>query len=1313
MNYYVTFCDQNYLPTVEKLFDSLRIHSNNKLLFYTINFDYTSKYENVIPIRYNSNFSKVEVHLSQQTLSDREWQHAKHLFLKPAILLDSIKSFGFDSNFCFIDADNLAIKNCDTVFDYCKFIIDYPLAGQDCQDFLYYDGRGDVFLEDESNELKMDLNLCLEANLFKFLNIDIKKRTLLQRQTNVLIYNNECEAFVKEWDKLCRNTTILNDWKNYAPYGDQTIFNCLVWRDEHENHLNQISINNPKVIPNVLEVNCEDFVKNLFYPPTETTWLNSYVKIPAIDKIDNIKFLHGKMSVEDHNYVFKNFILNKPFEKRFGIYTSFYNAEEFIDDIFSQFEKIEYTNWKWIVTDDFSTDNTAELLREKCKHYHFVEFVEQSHKKEMYWQPNKFFDQSYDYIVLMDCDDEFDPKFLEIYNHFARAYPEAAYITSDMIKENENSIHSLSLIQNHTKLYNKLESYHPEIDYVRNNSYYCLGYLRCFKNYPDLEFKIKDFEACAEDSYRAMWMNSIGRWIHIPRVLYKWVMRPSSESHSVSLENFNSNFDGAHKKLENYCFDPYFDYQDVYKETSSFGLIGINELHGKKICILTGSLTDEQKQKLKNLYFDCEVFFDKEPNCDYYNIITNYYSQEAIQDMISWIRNHAGACKITSYYHDEMRHERMNDLQNNIACNFQNICSLHQSYFMYFRHNYATTIQQAKTKILFLAPHLSTGGSPAYLEWLIQEKINEGYEVEVLEYCYYGSFDVQRKRIIDLVGKDKFKSFCVHWDTDEHIISRGQKVVDMIVKSNPDIIHINELPEIFCYKPLVKELTDFLYDKDRKFKVIETCHTSEFDFQKKEYIPDEFYFCSRFHLDASQHIHIPKTIVEMQIQAKERPSREQALSSLDLDPSYFHVLNVGLFNEFKNQKYIFELANELRHEKIKFHFIGNDCWLKNCGIPEDFLKLPNCVIHGEKNNVDEYMAATDLFLFPSLKELNPICLKEALSWQMPVFAYNLDSYKGAFDSNPLFNYIQGDNVKQFLVKQKREVYKNVINESGSLGDTLAWAPIASEYARAKGIIVNYYTPLKHILEDSYPNLNFFNYNEKDNIASGIGVDMKVTPLNTISIGCFNGSDWQTKNLQKVASDILGLPAKEIRCQISHKFKKQNNFNKKYVCIGTQSTAQAKYWNNPDGWKQTVQYLNSLGYEVVCIDKNSSYGIEGNMNYMPEGCVDKTGDLPLEDRINDLFHCEFFIGLGSGLSWLAWACGKPVIMISGFSADYAEFSSPYRVINKDVCNSCWNDTSCKFDSSNWMWCPREKNFECSKKISFEMVKEKIDQCIKTI
>jgi autotransporter strand-loop-strand O-heptosyltransferase len=117
-----------------------------------------------------------------------------------------------------------------------------------------------------------------------------------------------------------------------------------------------------------------------------------------------------------------------------------------------------------------------------------------------------------------------------------------------------------------------------------------------------------------------------------------------------------------------------------------------------------------------------------------------------------------------------------------------------------------------------------------------------------------------------------------------------------------------------------------------------------------------------------------------------------------------------------------------------------------------------------------------------------------------------------------------------------------------------------------------------------------------------------------------------------------------------------------------------------------------------------------MNIIPENTINKTGDLPLEDRINDLYHCEFFIGLGSGLSWLAWACEKPVIMISGFSDPKSEFYTPYRVHNKNVCNSCWSDVNCTFDRSDWLWCPRDKNFECSREITFDMVKEKIDLCI---
>ena len=197
-------------------------------------------------------------------------------------------------------------------------------------------------------------------------------------------------------------------------------------------------------------------------------------------------------------------------------------------------------------------------------------------------------------------------------------------------------------------------------------------------------------------------------------------------------------------------------------------------------------------------------------------------------------------------------------------------------------------------------------------------------------------------------------------------------------------------------------------------------------------------------------------------------------------------------------------------------------------------------------------------------------------------------------------------------------------------------------------------------------------------------------------------------MQKVASDIFNLQFEEKKPKIFVK-NTTSKYKKKYVCIGTQSTCQAKYWTK-EGWEKIIQYLKSLDYEVVCIDKYYSFGIENYMNDIPEGCIDKTGDIDIQERITDIVNCDFFIGLGSGLSWLAWALNKPVVMISGFSNPSSEFFTPYRVFNENVCNSCWNDESCEFDKSDWLWCPRNKNFECSKNITPYMVKEKIDMLI---
>lgn len=291
----------------------------------------------------------------------------------------------------------------------------------------------------------------------------------------------------------------------------------------------------------------------------------------------------------------------------------------------------------------------------------------------------------------------------------------------------------------------------------------------------------------------------------------------------------------------------------------------------------------------------------------------------------------------------------------------------------------------------------------------------------------------------------------------------------------------------------------------------------------------------------------------------------------------------------------------------------------------------------------------------------------------------------------------------FILNQNNEKDKEVsiINESGSLGDTLAWVPIVNEFAKEKKIKVNLYTPYKDLFSDQYPLINFYNYS-----------DEKKSP-SCIKIGCFDDFSYRNLSLQEIACKCLGILNREVFPVLNINNSKTKEIKKKYVCIAIQSTAQCKYWNNKTGWHQVVNYLRELDYEVICIDRYSSFGTQSNMNLMPENCVDKTGDFPLEDRINDILNCDFFIGISSGLSWLAWACRKPVVLISGFTNPKTEFYTKYRVFNKNVCNSCWNDESLYFDKNNWMWCPKDKNFECSKEITFEMVKDKINECIKDL
>ena len=276
-------------------------------------------------------------------------------------------------------------------------------------------------------------------------------------------------------------------------------------------------------------------------------------------------------------------------------------------------------------------------------------------------------------------------------------------------------------------------------------------------------------------------------------------------------------------------------------------------------------------------------------------------------------------------------------------------------------------------------------------------------------------------------------------------------------------------------------------------------------------------------------------------------------------------------------------------------------------------------------------------------------------------------------------------------------------DSGALGDNLAWIASVDQFQRKHKANVSCFTFYNHLFREKYPNIEFVdNHHENKNYKHSYWIGW----LN--SEGGRSPVDTQKVPLQKVSSSILGLDYKEERAKIVVN-ELEAELQNPYVCIGTQSTAQAKYWNHEGGWNEIVKYLKSKNFDVVCIDKHQRFGSGKFMNDVPEGVIHRH-ERTLDQTIATMNGCEFFIGLGSGLSWLAWALEKPVVLISGFSEPYSEFQIDCeRVHNSDVCNSCYNRHT--FDPGKWDWCPDNNDFICTKSITSEMVKNAIDNVLK--
>ena len=91
-------------------------------------------------------------------------------------------------------------------------------------------------------------------------------------------------------------------------------------------------------------------------------------------------------------------------------------------------------------------------------------------------------------------------------------------------------------------------------------------------------------------------------------------------------------------------------------------------------------------------------------------------------------------------------------------------------------------------KLLFIAPHLSTGGLPQYLCKKIELLKNE-FDVYLIEWvdCTGGVLVVTKNKITQLVAPERFYT----------LYEDKRQLIEIINDIQPDIIHLEEIPEFF------------------------------------------------------------------------------------------------------------------------------------------------------------------------------------------------------------------------------------------------------------------------------------------------------------------------------------------------------------------------------------------------------------------------------------------------------------------------------------------------------------------------------------
>ena len=296
--------------------------------------------------------------------------------------------------------------------------------------------------------------------------------------------------------------------------------------------------------------------------------------------------------------------------------------------------------------------------------------------------------------------------------------------------------------------------------------------------------------------------------------------------------------------------------------------------------------------------------------------------------------------------------------------------------------------------IVYVTPHLSTGGMPEYLRGKV-ELLYKEHNVWVIEKSFEPAYKSIRDKIERLIG--------------DRLVTLGDnhgKLLTLIDKIKPDVVHFEELSD-YHFK---EELLEKIYSPNREYLIFDTLHDSSIDYTEKRFIPDKMLVVSPWQVKNFIPLGIPIEILEHEIIPGDR--NRSGLLSLGLNPENKHIVQVGLFSKRKNQEETIELAR--RMPNVQFHFVGNqtenykDYWeplLNN--LP------PNCRIWGERSDTETFYSCMDAVIFPSRgeygdRETNPLVIREAIAWGIPLFLRDRDFYMGMYSESENVKFMSDD-----------------------------------------------------------------------------------------------------------------------------------------------------------------------------------------------------------------------------------------------------------------------------------------------------------------